>query len=105
MYAVYNYCSNTDAHKLYSLAAMYAGKLSGEMKVLTMKEWMDKAMALGMPKAVVGNFTGHDEVFCQFGATKGARAGAHCKCFGARSIRSRFSACSLSVSVCQRLFC
>ncbi|KAL5325443.1 hypothetical protein ACEPPN_006568 [Leptodophora sp. 'Broadleaf-Isolate-01'] len=59
--AVHNYCSE-NRYLLSDLVSMYKARLGGRIDVLPTKEWMNRAIALGMPKGVEATFTG-TEVF------------------------------------------
>jgi len=61
-FAVHNYCGE-NSYWLSDLAGMYRERLGTNVDVLPTAEWMKRAIAMGMPKAVEATFVGHSEVF------------------------------------------
>ncbi|KAJ5100206.1 Male sterility NAD-binding [Penicillium angulare] len=60
-FAVHNYCSE-NRYVLSNLEGMYNDRLGTKVKVLPVREWMQKAKAFGMPPGVEATWTGN-EVF------------------------------------------
>jgi acyl transferase domain-containing protein/nucleoside-diphosphate-sugar epimerase/SAM-dependent methyltransferase/NAD(P)-dependent dehydrogenase (short-subunit alcohol dehydrogenase family) len=70
-FAVHNYCSE-NRYVLSDLEGMYNDRLGTKVKVLSVREWMQKAKALGMPAGVEATWTGN-EVFVSPVLRKGGK--------------------------------